>query len=114
MKKKTGQNRILCAVLVLAVGFGFFPGLRIGAAADYRTVEFFDCHYQAPTGEGYAGYAVHVHNEDCYDSYYELRCPLPYIPPHVHTDACYQIEKVLVCGKTENDRHHHSDACYEE
>ena len=101
-------------ILAIVMAFVYLPTFRVSAAADYRTVERLICTYQAPAGEGYAGYAVHVHNNDCYDSYYELCCPLPYIPPHIHTDACYQNEKVLVCGKTETNRHQHSDACYEE
>ena len=109
------QSRIICSVVAVSVLFGFFPALRVNAAAELEERRVLDCHFEAPTGEGYAGYAVHVHTvDDCYDSYYELCCPLPYIPPHVHTEACYQTEKILTCGRKESADHHHDDVCYEE
>lgn len=103
------HNRIICSVAIAAMGFGLFSG---AASAELEKKQVLDCRYEAPVGEGYAGYAVHVHNSDCYDSYCELCCPLPCIPPHIHTDTCYNAEKELVCGKLE--LHTHTEDCYKD
>ena len=110
MMRKEKYNRIISIASVFAVLFSIFPALQGSAAAEFLEERVLDCHYEAPVGEGYAGYAVHVHNEDCYDSYYELCCPLPCIPPHVHSDDCYDAEGKLICGELE--MHTHTEACY--
>ena len=71
-----------------------------------------ECHYHVQTGEGYAGYVVHVHNEDCYDAEGTLVCELPEIPAHVHDESCWQTEEVLVCTLEESDGHVHDEDCY--
>ncbi|MBQ9330234.1 MAG: hypothetical protein IJ221_04525, partial [Oscillibacter sp.] len=71
-----------------------------------------ECHYHVQTGEGYAGYVVHVHNEDCYDAEGTLVCELPEIPAHVHDESCWRTEEVLVCTLEESDGHVHDEDCY--
>ncbi len=103
-------TRILTSMTVLALVFclGFCP--YAGAAIQKKKV--FDCRYVPKTGEGYAGYAVHVHNADCFDAYYERICELPVIPPHVHDASCYDKDGTVICGKLE--LHTHSEECYED
>ena len=88
------------------------PCAAANAEGLYRIDYFFDCRYQPKTGEGYAGYAVHVHNSDCFDSYYERVCKLPLIPPHVHDESCYDSSGNLICGQLE--LHTHTDSCYDD
>ena len=87
-------------------------GVAVSAEGLYRIDYVFDCRYQPKTGEGYAGYAVHVHNSDCFDSYYERVCELPLIPPHVHDESCYDGSGNLICGQLE--LHTHTDSCYDD
>ena len=101
------RKTVLCFFLILSVLYG---AVLPCASAETVKIQVLDCHYQAPVGEGYAGYCVHVHNTDCFDTYYELYCPLPYIPPHVHTDACYGPDGIPVCGQLE--LHAHTKYCY--
>lgn len=110
MIQKKKKESHFSALLALAVIWSLWPALQISASAELQEVRVLDCHYEAASGEGYAGYAVHVHNSDCLDTYYELCCPLPYIPPHTHSQSCYNSEKELICGKLE--LHTHSKDCY--
>ena len=108
MRRK--HNRRIGSAIAFSILFGIFPAMQSSASAEYKEEQVLDCHYETPVGEGYAGYSVHVHNSDCFDSYYELCCPLPYIPPHVHTSSCYDFEGNIICGKLE--LHTHTKACY--
>ena len=87
------------------------PGVSTRAEGLYRVAYIFDCRYEPKTGEGYAGYAVHVHNSDCFDGYYERRCNLPVIPPHVHDESCFDADGKLICGQLE--LHTHTPSCYD-
>ena len=102
------KTRILTAVTALALLLSL--GVLPSAEALTRTVSVFDCRFEPKTGEGYAGYAVHVHNADCFDSYCERICDLPYIPPHVHSESCYDSSGALICGELE--LHTHTEECY--
>ena len=101
---------LLCLSLVVIAGI--YSVLSRNAIAMTRKVTVLDCSYAAPVGEGYAGYAVHIHNEDCFDGDGELVCPLPEIYPHVHSVDCYEITTSLICGLQESPGHVHNDSCY--
>lgn len=61
---------------------------------------------------GYADYAVHRHNDTCYEDG-GLICPLLEVEEHEHTEACYQInDSGYICGQEESEAHIHTDACY--
>ena len=105
-----GTVRLLSGLMALSCIL--MPGAAASAEGLYRIGYVFDCHYQPKTGEGYAGYAVHVHNSDCFDSYYERVCELPLIPPHVHDESCYDGSGNLICGQLE--LHTHTDSCYDD
>lgn len=61
---------------------------------------------------GYADYAVHKHNSNCYEGG-SLVCALPEIEEHEHTKACYRInDSGYICGQEEAEAHTHTDACY--
>ncbi|MBQ9249523.1 MAG: hypothetical protein IJ179_04050 [Oscillospiraceae bacterium] len=115
LNKKRRRHRglavaLLClSVLVIA---GIYSIFSRSAIAMTRKVTVLDCSYTAPVGVGYAGYAIHIHNEDCYDEDGALVCPLPEIYPHVHNADCYEISTVLSCGQQEAPGHVHDDSCY--
>ena len=107
--RNRGIVRALCGLTALACLL--MPGATALAEGLYRVDYVFDCRYEPKTGEGYAGYAVHVHNSDCFDAYYERRCDLPVIPPHVHSESCYDAGGNLICGQLE--LHTHTGDCYD-
>ena len=115
MKRKSTERagkttRILACLLILTLFFS--QGICSCAETKIKTVSVYDCHYEPKTGEGYAGYAVHVHNADCFDSYCERVCELPVIPPHVHDASCYDSSGAVICGKLE--LHTHTDRCWKD
>lgn len=62
---------------------------------------------------GYANFVVHTHDpEYCYDAEGNLVCELPQVETHEHNASCYEEQSVLVCGETENAGHVHDDLCY--
>lgn len=65
------------------------------------------------TGEGYADFVVHQHDDACYEEG-ELVCELPVIQEHRHGDSCYDKEGKLICGKDEIILHQHTSECYDE
>ena len=73
-------NRIISLMAALAVLFSIFPALQGSAAAEFREERVLDCRYDAPVGEGFAGYAVHVHNITATASTvtmsFAARCPI--------------------------------------
>ena len=60
---------------------------------------------------GYADYAVHTHNDDCYDGDGELVCQLDEVEAHIHEESCYEEEQVLICELQESKGHVHTDSC---
>ncbi len=102
---------LLIATLLLTAGF--LPGMRPVASAETATGRVLDCPYTPKQGEGYAGFYVHQHNEDCFDDSGELVCPLPEIPYHIHDAGCFEQRDVLVCGKEGRIGHAHSILCYD-
>ena len=111
-KKNSRRYLALLLCLSLIVGFGTVTALTHEGEALTHQKKVLECSYVAPTGEGYAGYCAHVHNDDCYDANGQLVCPLPEIEAHYHTDACWKTEKELVCGLGESAGHVHTDSCY--
>ena len=61
---------------------------------------------------GYADYAVHLHNDDCYGPNGELVCHLPEAEAHVHTEECYTEQEVLICEEEGAQAHEHTEGCY--
>ena len=114
LRAKRRQVRHLALVLVLAVlvaaGVGGLFHLPAIAKTYQKTV--LACTAVPPTGPGYAGFFVHVHNDDCVDENGNLVCPLPEIKPHIHDESCYTTTAVLVCTLPESDGHHHTEDCY--
>ena len=111
--RKAHKRRVamfLC--LAILVGLGTTAVLRETGVAMTHTEKVLDCQLELPSGEGYADYVVHVHNDDCYDADGNLVCQLPEIPAHVHTEDCYTTERILICGQEEAGGHVHTDACY--
>ena len=112
---KKGYNRKITSMLLACVQLltsGFAALLPINAAADYYYFldYIFNCTYEPKTGEGYASYVVHAHDPSCYDTYYELVCPLRQIPEHIHEPICRDSNGTLICGMLE--LHTHTDACF--
>ena len=101
---------LLC--LAILVGLGTVVVLRRDGVAMTKTERVLDCAYAVPTGDGYAGYAVHTHTADCYDAAGNLVCPLPEIPAHVHNESCWSTVTELVCGQEETQGHTHDENCY--
>ena len=114
LKAKRRQVRHLALVLVLALlvaaGVGGIFHLPAIAKTYQKTV--LACTAVPPTGPGYAGFFVHVHNDDCFDENGDQVCPLPEIKPHVHDESCYTTTAVLVCTLPESDGHQHTEDCY--
>ncbi|MBR1457336.1 MAG: hypothetical protein IJ594_09305, partial [Oscillospiraceae bacterium] len=105
------QRRLVLGLLLIPALIVFLLTMALlsnKGVAMTRTVKVLDCHYVAPVGEGYAGYAIHVHNADCYDEDGSLVCQLPEIPAHVHDASCYKTRSVLTCGQEEGG-HRHDD-----
>ena len=99
-------------ILALAAFLSTTAVLSQNAEALTKKSRVLDCHYHIQTGEGYAGYVVHVHTEDCCDAEGELVCKLPEIPAHRHGESCWRTEEVLVCTREESDGHAHDESCY--
>ena len=113
MRAKRVQKRWIAAFLCLSIlaGLGTVSALTVtGQAATYKD-KVLDCRYVPPSGPGYADFAAHTHNDDCYDGDM-LVCPLPEIQAHYHDESCYADVKSLVCGLEENDGHVHDENCY--
>lgn len=112
-RKQRRSILLLCTTMLLG-GTILGQTLRQNAFAAVSSEEHLTCTYTAPVGEGFAGYAVHVHNEDCFDWQGELVCPLPEIYPHVHSVDCYETRQVLICEQEESAGHQHTADCYTE
>ena len=98
------------AVLVIAATGGIF---HLTAITKTHQKKVLTCTTQPQYGEGYAGYFIHTHNDDCFDEDRNLICPLPEISAHEHSDSCYTTYRTLTCTVPESDDHQHSDECYE-
>ena len=111
MRKRRWQTGLLlCLSLLVTAGIaGLF---HLPAFAKTYQVRELTCSAMPPVGEADASFFVHVHNDDCYDSYGNLVCPLPEIKPHRHTEDCYTSTSVLICGLPESDGHQHTAECY--
>ena len=103
LSDKLAHTRWVAMFLCLAilVGLGTTAMLRETGVSMTHTEKVLDCQLELPSGEGYADYVVHVHNDDCYDADGNLVCQLPEIPAHVHTEDCYTTERILICGQEE-------------
>lgn len=113
IRAKAVHRRWIAALLCLSIlaGLGTASLLTVrGKAATYKD-KVLDCHYVPPSGPGYADFAAHIHNDDCYDGD-KLVCPLTEIQAHYHDESCYTEAEVLVCGLEENDGHVHDENCY--
>jgi len=115
LHEKKIRKYMFLVLLILALAAFLTTTAILSQNAETMTKQaaVLDCHYHVQTGEGYAGYVVHVHNEDCYDAEGKLVCELPEIPAHVHDESCWRTEEVLVCGLEECEEHHHDESCYE-
>ena len=114
LHEKKIRKYLLPVLLILALAAFLSTTAILSKNAETMTKKgmVLDCHYHIQTGEGYAGYVVHVHNEDCYDAAGNLVCELPEIPGHVHDESCWGTENVLSCGLEESDGHVHEESCY--
>ena len=114
LRAKRRQVRHLALVLVLALLVAAAVGgiFHLPAVAKTYQKTVLACTAVPPTGPGYAGFFVHVHNDDCFDENGNLVCPLPEIKPHVHDESCYTTTAVLVCTLPESDGHQHTEDCY--
>ena len=114
LHEKKIRKYLLPVLLILALAAFLSTTAILSKNAETMTKKgmVLDCHYHIQTGEGYAGYVVHVHNEDCYDAAGNLVCELPEIPGHVHDESCWGTENVLTCGLEESDGHVHEESCY--
>ena len=114
VKAKRNYKRYLALLLCLSmlVGLGTVAALTQKGEALTHKKKVLDCSFTPATGEGYAGYVAHVHNDDCYDAKGQLLCTLPEIPAHYHTDACWETVKETVCGLEESAGHVHTEDCY--
>ena len=81
-----------------AVNILILPASALGYSTD-ENLEF-TC--------GYADYAVHSHDEFCYDEDGNLWCELPEIVVHEHEESCYKTLDII----DEDETHVHTDACY--
>ena len=114
VKAKRNYKRYLALLLCLSmlVGLGTVAALTQKGEALTHKKKVLDCSFTPATGEGYAGYVAHVHNDDCYDAKGQLLCTLPEIPAHYHTDACWETVKETICGLEESAGHVHTEDCY--
>lgn len=114
VKAKRNYKRYLALLLCLSmlVGLGTVAALTQKGEALTHKKRVLDCSFTPVTGEGYAGYVAHVHNDDCYDAKGQLLCTLPEIPAHYHTDACWETVKEIGCGLEESAGHVHTENCY--
>ena len=99
------------AAALLAV-LGVAYGLRQYGVAKTAPEKILACHYEAPQGPGYAGFSLHSHGPECFDTYGVLRCPLEEIELHTHDEDCFVTSRTLVCGQEESEGHHHTEECY--
>lgn len=112
-RKRRIRIRIAAGLLAVFVIISVFYGLRQSGSALTKEDSVLACAFEAKEGDGYAGYAVHTHNADCYDKNGALLCPLSEIPFHIHSADCYEQKQVLICELPENDGHVHDEFCYE-
>ncbi|MBQ9664413.1 MAG: hypothetical protein IJV40_14810, partial [Oscillospiraceae bacterium] len=100
----------LCLAVLLTAGV-FWLFHLIGIAQTYQK-KVLTCTAEPQYGEGYAGFFVHTHNDDCYDENWNLVCLLPEIETHEHDESCYTSYEVLTCTIPESDGHQHTPDCY--
>ena len=115
LRRRQRHRRFMAMLLVFAlfVTSGTAWVLRSPAKALTRTERVLDCPFSVKKGDGYAGFAVHEHNEDCYDTNGNLVCKLPEVRFHEHDESCYDENGELTCDKRETILHKHSDSCYD-
>lgn len=100
----------LCLALIVSLATA--AAFKLNGVAKTHSEQVLDCQFVAPSGEGWADYVAHVHNDDCYDADGVLVCPLPEIRAHVHTEDCYTTGMVLTCDQEETEGHVHTEDCY--
>ena len=110
-RRRRVRTFAFAAAALLAV-LGVAYGLRQYGVAKTAPEKILACHYEAPQGPGYAGFSLHSHGPECFDTYGVLRCPLEEIELHTHDEDCFVTSRTLVCGQEESEGHHHTEECY--
>lgn len=113
-RRRLRRNLLLAFAALLLGGTIWGQVMRKNVLAATYKEKVLTCSYTPASGPGAAGYAVHVHNDDCRDWQGELVCPLPEIPPHVHGEGCFETVQTLTCGLEETPGHQHDESCYTE
>ena len=111
-RRARSTRTIMLLFLAVLVAGSVAAVFHMPATAKTYQVVALECTAVAPEGSKYADFFVHIHNDDCFDEYGELVCPLEEIEPHVHDAECYTTVQNLICGETESDGHMHTEECY--